>query len=1017
MLSASSSDSVPVDRPLVSPIMVGRAPYMQALGSALGASSVGNGGTMLVSGEAGVGKSRCVNETEAMAAKMGVVAAKGHCFENDRALPYAPLLDLLHSLWASQSLAERERYWRPYAASLVRLLPELEAFAGANAGPILEPEQEKRRLFLAMQGLLSGLSADKPLLILIEDIHWADDLSLEFLLHLARVIRNTPLPLLLVVTYRSDEAANTNPLSRWLVALDRERLALELRLGGLSRDDVGEMLQAIFEMGRPVRADFLDTIFTLTEGNAFFIEEVLKSLVQSGGIFLQAGVWERKPVQELSIPRSVQDAVARRTNTLSDDAASALVPAAVIGRRFDFPLLQALTGRDEAALLASVKELIGAQLVVEESEDLFSFRHALTRQAVYSSLLARERRSMHRAVAETMIKVYGNALDSHLSDLAYHSYQAGMWDAALDYSRKAGDAAQALYAPGAAIEQYTRAKEAAHKLGVEPPAALYRARGLQYEIRGEFENARNDYETALRIFRAARDEHGEWQALIDLGKLWTGLDYGRAGEYFLQALALARPLDEPAMLAYSLNWVGNWHVNIEQPSEAAGLHKEALDIFTRLHDRRGEAETLDLIGLMNFLGSDLATSADYLRRAIPIFTEIGDRRGLASSMFALMLCSGSGYQNDTMVGVPPAQLDAIKEGETAYQIAREIGWRTGEADALWALTYQYSAECQYERALDRGRMAVRIADEVEHRQWMAASRLVLGAILVDVYNLDEAHAMLEEGTRLAEASGSRHWIGTAHGFVAWCRVAMGDLAGAQGALAIVWSPDLPMQTLAQRTLWRALAILKMAEKHADEALEIIDRLFASARNLRPPSHEQIPFLALLRGQILIQMGESRYTEAENSLLEACKGAEARGMLRVLWRTQATLGDLYTATNRPQDAEQALTNARLLVADIASGISEEHLREAFLRGAQADYPSIASKVEQKKSPRQATPGGLTTRELDVVRRVAQGKTNREIADDLILGERTIETHVGNALSKLGFTSRAQLAAWAVEQNVK
>ena len=172
--------------------------------------------------------------------------------------------------------------------------------------------------------------------------------------------------------------------------------------------------------------------------------------------------------------------------------------AAVLGRRFDFALLQYLTGRNEVDLVRLVKELIAAQLLVEEADDVLAFRHTLTRQAVYTDLLARERRSLHHSVAHTMERLYANELDSHLGDLAYHFYQAGEWTKVLEYAQSAGEKARALYAPRAAIEHYSHAVEAAERLAQTPRSEMYRARGQCFEVLGDFTAARDDYLKASR---------------------------------------------------------------------------------------------------------------------------------------------------------------------------------------------------------------------------------------------------------------------------------------------------------------------------------------------------------------------------------------------------------------------------------------------------------------------------------------------------------------------------------------
>src|SRR5438876_2319220 len=325
------------------------------------------------------------------------------------------------------------------------------------------------------------------------------------------------------MTYRNDEIRPA--LGSWLAQLDRERLVQEFQLAHLPRSDVDAMLRAIFNLQRPIHSESLDALYGLTEGNPFFIEEILKSLITAGGIFYTHESWERKPLGEVHIPRSVQHAVEQRTARLSYHARRVLILAAVAGRRFDFALLQQLTHHDEQQLLTLMKELIAAQLVVEESAEQFAFRHALTRQAVYTQLLVRERKASHRAIAETFERLYASMLEAHLADLASHFFLAGVWEKALLYGQRAGEQAQALYAPQAASEHFTRALDAARQLSLTPAASLYRARGLAYDTLGDFERARADQETALQLAHEASDRYKELQALLDLGLLWAGRYY------------------------------------------------------------------------------------------------------------------------------------------------------------------------------------------------------------------------------------------------------------------------------------------------------------------------------------------------------------------------------------------------------------------------------------------------------------------------------------------------------------
>src|SRR5512140_1035462 len=441
----------PLTAPILCPVLIGRSSQLETLARLITLAQAGTGQTVLIAGEAGVGKSRLAAEVGTQAAAAGFGLLKGNCFESDRSLPYAPLLDLLRAFCTDHTDGELASALGSQAAEIVKLIPELtDRLPGLAPSPRLEPEAEKHRLFSVLTQFLTDRG---PLLIVVEDLHWSDDTSLEFLLRLARRILS--LPILLLLTYRTDEP--NRALEHFLGDLDRERLALELKLARLNEGEMGEMLRAIFALAHPLSASFQQNLYQLTEGNPFFIEETLKALSATGELFLEHGSWDHQSVSELQIPRSVQDTVRRRSERLSDKARHVLELAAVAGRRFDFDLLQLLTGMEEQELLSLIQELVAAQLVVEVSADQFAFRHALTREAVYHSLLQRQRRKYHGQIAEAMERLYAPALEARTGSLAYHTFAAGNWDKALAYSQQEGERALAIYAPQSAIDLFTRA--------------------------------------------------------------------------------------------------------------------------------------------------------------------------------------------------------------------------------------------------------------------------------------------------------------------------------------------------------------------------------------------------------------------------------------------------------------------------------------------------------------------------------------------------------------------------------
>ena len=995
----------PFGTPVICPVLIGRRSELAALHLYVEQAERGKGQLALLSGEAGIGKTRLVAETKTYATAQGFLLLQGQCFPTDRTCPYAPLLDLLRSHLAASSPEQVAADMGTLASMLSPLLPDL--FPLSSDPPPLpspDPEQEKRRLFATLTQFFTGQARKQAVLFIIEDIHWSDDISLEFLHYLAR--HGTAKQLLLLLTYRNDEVHPR--LRQFLAQLDRERLAQEIGLTHLTRDDVDSMHRAIFSLPRSAHLELPDPIYELTEGNPFFVEEILKSLLAAGDIFYLDGRWERKPLAELHIPRSVQDAVQQRTDHLSEAARHVLNLAAVAGRHFDFALLQALTGYDEAQLLLLLKELIAAQLVIEKSSEQFAFRHALTRQAVYRQLLARERKALHRMIAETLEHLSISSVEAHLADLAFHFFEAGAWEQALAYGQRAGEQAQALYAPQATTLHFTRALDAAQYASLTPPVSLYRARGLAYETLGDFERALADQETALRLAREASDRRAEWQSLYDLGFLWTGRNYAQAGTYFQQALALARQMGDPLTLAHSLNRLGNWHINVEQPQEALRCHQEALTTFQTLADQHGEAATLDLLGMASILSGDLLQGAVYYGQAIALFRTLDERQRLPNSLTSLMCCS-SYYQTETLV---PAEgsAESFKLGELALKIASEIGSRVEEAYALIFMGMHLGARGEYARTLEVTQRGLALAKDIEHRQWMTAGHWGSGALYLDVFELTEAQQHLERALALAQEVGSKYWTRIASGFLAFVYLAQHDVTRAETLLNAVFGPDEPTQTVGQRLVWYVRAELALARNDLQRTLYITDQLLATAIGLSNES--DIPQLAKLRGEALIKL--KRPAEAETILQQARATALERGLRPLLWRIDLTLGKLAHSQRRYEEAEQRFASAQETLGELTSSLPDEALQQRFLQQAQTLFPHTRQPSPLRLTKRSFE--GLTQREREVAALIALGKSNREIADTLVVVPRTIETHVSNILYKLGFTSRAQIAVWAAEKGL-
>ncbi len=996
----------PLDQPITCPVLIGRNHYLQAVGQFAHQSAAGHGGVIVISGEAGIGKSRLVAECIRIAATCRMPVLQGDCFEPDRSLPYGPLSDLVRACRVSVADESAAAVVQTLGPELSMIVPEIAAGRGDSSAADGAPEQRKRRLFAALTNLLTGLAALRPLLIVLEDLHWSDDSSLEYILHLARA--TSRLPIGLVLTYRTDEAFAQ--LTHLLAELDRSRLATELPLTRLSAGEVEAMLRAIFRLDRPIRTEFLEAIYGLTEGNPFFIEEVLRSLVSSGAIYFADGAWSREALRDLRIPRSIQDAVQRRRDRLSAPAARALAVAAVIGQRIDLSVLQHVTGLDDDGLVRCVKEWVGAQLVIQQPPEQIVFRHALTREAIYTGMLALERRATHRQVAAAVETLYATALHGHPADLAYHYHQAGVWEKAMLYSRQLGERAIRLYAPGAAIDHLTRALDAAAHLSLLPDPELHRMRGHAHESLGAWEPAHADYLAALEAARAGKSLPAEWQALLDLGMLWAGRDYQQTYEYYRRAADLAQASGDASLRAHSANRLGNWYLNVDRPLEARTHHLQALAIFESLADRPGLAATLDFLGMTSYLGADLIQGTRYYSRAVELFRELDDRPGLISSL-ATMTLRGATVQTDSMV-LPEGNLDAcIRDGEAALALAREIKNRSGEAYALLMLGFCLGSAGQYAAAQSATAQGCLIAAEIEHRQWMAAGYCVQGYLSLDLLEPEQAATQLQRALTLARETGSSHWMRVASGLLASALLLDAQPAQASEVLEATGDAAKPAETLGERLVWCARIELALARGQAGSAVALLDQMEAATPNL-DPARTRAPRLARLRGEALA--AEGKYHEAEAAFEAARQVATAQGALPLLWRCEARRADLLQRLGRPAEAKAAGTSMQQVLESLAGRMPDEAAGASFLQRALATLPRAIAARSRRQSTTAA--GSLTPREREVVMLIRQGLSNREIARTLYVGERTVETHITNVLAKLNFSTRAQVAAWAVQHGL-
>lgn len=911
--------------------LVGRDAELARLEERLEALRQGSGSVVAVVGEAGLGKSALVAEARRRSGK----SAAGPWFEGQalsytRSTSYYPWREVIRqSIGAVESDApaqvrEKLRFGCECCSLPGGDLPFLEAILAVESGASLETlkshqgEELLERITEAARGYLCGLAAESPVVVVLDDLHWADEASLTLLDGLLDLV--TQNPLLFICMARPDAEAPSWKLIESLpqkLAGSSDRIWLE----PLGPQESARMVGNLLGLDDPPRG-LRELILGKAEGNPFFVEEIIRALIDSGQIAPADAGWRLAGEPDLAaLPNTLGGLLAARIDRLPEAGRQVLQTAAVLGRSFEARLLGGLL---EGAPSAGdqLPGLVQSGLILPvgtQADEVYMFRHVLIQEAAYTSILLKRRRGLHLRAAEALEAVYADRLEEFAAVLAGH-FHAAQDPRALRYDILAGEAAARLYASAEAATHFGRALETARRLGAGPEqvGGLFGSLGEALEGRGRYEQALENYlqmESYAREHAAPGIELAALESRARIYSTFTSVhDPALADEALRRALELARTLGDEATQARL-----HWHLMLtylfsKRLAQAAEHGQAALALARRGEDREQLA----------FILNDLARVQTSLGKFGEAFPLIEEARGLWRALGnQAMLSDNLGVEAEGCY--PQGEFGRMIEVlNQALELNQRIENIWGQSYARILLSLAYFALGESGRALEMAAEGIRLGDLSGLQASSIGTRCDLAWMLGQYGATDRGLSVAAEALDLANAKQPA-WRALPLAAQARLHLLRGDLAAAAGVAG-----DEPLEPVPipypHYTILVGLANVELAVARADfeRALSFTDSLWEQVAGLTKPGLAEI---LCSRAKALLGLG--RLEQARASLQDAQARAAAIGADQSLWPALASLARLESRAGEGERAEAYRAAARAVVERIAARLASSGLRESFL----------------------------------------------------------------------------------------
>jgi DNA-binding CsgD family transcriptional regulator/tetratricopeptide (TPR) repeat protein len=977
--------------------IVGRESELAVLADLLGRMAAGHGAIAVLAGEPGIGKSHTAQTLARRAA--GVRVLWGRCNEEPGAPPYWPWLQIMR-VWLEGHDEEALRAVLTAAAPIAEVLPEIRRRLGDQAPllPTSDPLQQRFRLFDAIASFWRLAAASEPLLLIIDNLHWADASSLRLLEFLAPEIGDNRI--LLLATYRDIELNRQHPLSVTLGDLARYGHFHRLRLAGLSRGETEALI--VQSGGKGFTPALLDAIYDQTEGNPLFVAETTRLLIQEGvlGRRTQAQPAEPCALPGMRIPEGVKEVIGRRLNRLSPPANLVLERAALIGRAFDLQLLRSVLDEPLSNNIQNtIEEALRSRIVEpEERPGWFQFSHAVIRETLYDEIAIPTRIGLHLRVAQAIEGLYADEADRHLPALAHH-YARALPGAdptrAADIARRAAERATGLLAHEEAARYYRLALQAAGMTSACDPALkcrLLNALGESLTLAGEYLQARGAFRQAMSLAREAKaiDEMTSAALGFERASWAPGLTGQTAARLLREALS-AQDSGDSAMKAQLLSSLARALIFSGEDVQAEIVHQQSVAMARR----SGDTGTL-----VSTLVSTLSTRWQPERSA----------ERLRDIEEALRLAESSGDVLRALDAQAWQLFELMELGDLSTWCVRLEQFERRAAELRQPFERYVVATSRATFALMEGRFdaAARLIEQA-----LQIGRRMPGLDAPGVYGMQMFTLRCEQGRLRELAPLVRSFVNSM------------PKAG-------TWRPGLAL-------LYSEIGLL-------DEARSAFEELAADGFAIVRHDGLRAASLAYL-AQVCAQLDDKDRADTLYSMLlpydgrnlligttVGCLGASSSllGLLattRHEWRDAQHHFECALAMNLAQGAQPALARTRVRYASMrlarnAGGDVEAArvlLEDARAAAERMGMRALVEQIDDVRcstapTPSPAYPAGLSTRETEVLQLVSRGLGNREIAEQLFLSTNTVANHIRAILAKTHSANRTEAAAFAIRNGL-